>query len=76
MARFAPFVQGGGEVTNTYCPACKRWLDTAAAIEAHNIAASYGERSYTCAVNVAVRTIVAKRVVQGSGVRAMAVGWG
>lgn len=55
--------------TNTYCPSCAKWLDTAAAIEAHNIAAaSYGERSYTCAVNVAVRTIVAKRVVQGSGI--------
>jgi len=56
-------------VTNTYCPACKRWLDTAAAIEAHNIeAARSGERSYTRAVNVAVRTTEAKRVVQGSGI--------
>ena len=54
--------------TTSYCVACKRWLDTAAAIEAHNIAASYGERSYKCAVNVAERTIVAKRVVQGSGI--------
>jgi hypothetical protein len=57
-------------VTNTYCVACKRWLDTAAALEAHNIAASYGERSYKCAVNVAVRTIVARKMPQGSSVRA------
>jgi hypothetical protein len=55
--------------TNTYCVACAKWLDTAAAIEAHNIeCASSGERSYVRAVNVAVRTTVAKRVVQGSGV--------
>lgn len=58
-------------MTNSYCVACKRWLDTAAAIEAHNIeCAATGERSYTRAVNVAVRTIVAKRVVQGSGTHA------
>ena len=54
--------------TNSYCVACKRWLDTAAAIEAHNIAASYGERSYTAAVNVPARTVEAKRIVQGSGI--------
>ena len=56
-------------MTNIYCLACKRWLDTAAAIEAHNVeCAATGERSYTRAVNVAVRTVVAKRVVQGSGI--------
>ncbi len=49
-----------------YCPLCKRWLDTAHAIEQHNIIAAYsGERSYDGARGVPARTVEAAKVRQG-----------
>lgn len=62
---------------NGYCPACRRATESEAARDAHNVAvANTGERSYLRAVNVSARTVEARKMRQGSGVRAIAVGWG
>lgn len=54
---------------NGYCPACQRATESQTALQEHNLGCSHdGERSYTLAVNVAARTVQAKRIVQGSGV--------
>jgi hypothetical protein len=50
--------------------ACRSALTTTDAIERHNIAASFGERSYLLVTNVTARTVEAKRTAQGSGVHA------
>ena len=47
-----------------YCAICA--ADGRSGLAANNIAASVGERSYRCAVNVPARTVHAHRVPQGN----------